>query len=433
MTAFVVTLALFGQNPTGIAIAAVCVLALNGSRGLYRSRLAPSTVDDAPALIGGVLVVGSFIYMLSQNGTATIPQLGGEYGRSWWVAVAAAAGAIVIVRAVGCWLLRFVRRTGIVSHRTLIVGAGLVGAEIAETLSSYPEYGLTPVAFHDPEPLRGVKRHLPVFSSTSLGRSIQQTGATVVVIGYSSLPDSQLVEYLQRYHRERAEFFLVPRLYELDWGAPAEVERLRSISLRRLRRAAHRTIAWKVKLILDRLLAAILLLALSPLLLAIAIAIRITMGGPVIFRQVRVSIDGQEFQMLKFRSLPNASTETADTEWAGESTRGPTRLGALLRASSLDELPQLVNILRGEMSFVGPRPERPHFVGEFATLNRRYHHRHRVPSGLTGLSQVSGLRGDTSIAERVRFDNTYVESWSLMGDLRIVMRTLRELLPRSVK
>ena len=172
---------------------------------------------------------------------------------------------------------------------------------------------------------------------------------------------------------------------------------------------------------------------LSPLLLAIATAIRLTMGPPVIFRQERVSIDGRRFPMLKFRSLPNAPNETTDTEWAAEMTRRPTKLGRFMRSSSIDELPQLINILKGEMSFVGPRPERPHFVGEFATRDRRYHYRHRVPAGLTGLSQVSGLRGDTSVTERVRFDNTYVENWSLMGDLRIILRTIWEVFPTLKK
>jgi exopolysaccharide biosynthesis polyprenyl glycosylphosphotransferase len=390
-------------------------------------------MHDAPALLGGVLVVGSLVYMLSGDGTATVSQLGAGYGRQWWAAIAAAGVATVVLRGVGYWLLRAVRRSGMVKHRTLIVGAGLVGAEIAEVLLTYPEYGLLPVAFHDPEPLRSVNRELPVYTTTSLGQSIRLSGATIVVVGYSTLPDSQLVEYLQQYHRERAEFFLVPRLYELDLGTPAEVEHIRSLSLRRLRRAAHRTVAWDIKLVLDRVIAALALIVLSPLMLAIAIAIRLTMGSPVIFRQERVGIDGARFQILKFRTLPTAPTETADTEWAAETTRRPTPVGDLLRNTSLDELPQLANILKGEMSFVGPRPERPHFVGEFANRDRRYNYRHRVPCGLTGLSQVSGLRGDTSISERARFDNTYVESWSLMGDFKIIMRTLREVFPRARK
>ena len=255
LAVILVTLTLFGQSPIASATVASAVLAVNGSRGLYRSRLAPSAVADAPALLGGVLVVGSLIYMLSENGTATLPQLGEDYGRGWWAAIAAAGVALVLVRGGSYLFLRWIRRTGIVGHRTLIVGAGLVGSEIVVTSSSYPEYGLKPVAFHDPEPLRRVKQNLPILTTTSLGQSIRLSGATIVVIGYSSLPDSKLVEYLQRYHREGAEFFLVPRLYELDLGRPSEVEQVRSLSLRRLRRAAHRTIAWKVKLIMDRLVA----------------------------------------------------------------------------------------------------------------------------------------------------------------------------------
>ncbi|MFW2380193.1 MAG: exopolysaccharide biosynthesis polyprenyl glycosylphosphotransferase [Acidimicrobiales bacterium] len=432
VSAVIITLTLLDQSPIRTLAVALGVLALNGSRGLYRSRLAPSAAHDTPGLLGAVFIAGSLVYMLSQSGTATLPLLGGGYGRDWWGAIGLTGVALVLVRAFGYWLLRMVRRSGMVRHRTLIVGAGLVGVEVAQVLANYPEYGLTPVAFHDPEPLPGVERDLPVLTSTSLGQSIRLSDASIVVIGYSSLPDSQLVEYLQRYHREQAEFFLVPRLYELDLGNPGEVEHVRSLSLRRLRRAAHRTLQWRIKLVLDRVVAAIMLLLLSPILLGIAVAIRVTMGAPVIFRQERVGINGERFEMLKFRSLPHAPEQAANTEWAAETTRRPTRLGRALRATSFDELPQLVNILKGEMSFVGPRPERPYFVGEFATRDRRYNYRHRVPSGLTGLSQVSGLRGDTSITERARFDNSYVESWSLMGDFKILMRTVRELFP-SVK
>lgn len=429
--AVALTLAAFDQALAGVVVTAIGVLALNGGRGLYRPRLTPSAVDDVPALVGGLLVVASLVYMLSGNGTATIGLLGDGYGRGWWTATAAAALGMIVTRALGYRLLRLVRKSKLISHRTLIVGAGVVGAQVADTLAEFPEYGLTPVAFHDPEPLWGVDRTLPVLRSTSLGQSIQRTRATIVVVCYSSLADSQLVEYLLRYHREEAEFFFVPRLFELDAGRASDVDRLRSLPLRRLRRAAHRTFSWKVKLVLDRLAAAAMLIVLSPVLLGIALAIRTTMGSPIIFRQERVGIDGRPFEILKFRSLPNATDQQANTEWAAESNRKPSRLGAFLRASSLDELPQLLNILRGDMSFVGPRPERPHFVGEFANTHRRYNFRHRVPSGLTGLSQVSGLRGDTSIEERVRFDNTYVESWSLTGDLRILLRTLREVLPGS--
>jgi lipopolysaccharide/colanic/teichoic acid biosynthesis glycosyltransferase len=196
------------------------------------------------------------------------------------------------------------------------------------------------------------------------------------------------------------------------WGTP----------LMRLRRAPLRTVMWRIKRVVDIVVAALALLILAPCLAAIAGLVRWRMGSPVLFRQRRVGIDNEEFTILKFRSLPNASDEVTDTDWAAEHRR-PGRLGAFLRATSLDELPQLWNVLVGDMSLVGPRPEREHFVREFAGLFDSYDHRHRVHAGLTGLAQVHGLRGDTSIDERARFDNAYVERWTLGTDIKIMLRT----------
>jgi exopolysaccharide biosynthesis polyprenyl glycosylphosphotransferase len=198
------------------------------------------------------------------------------------------------------------------------------------------------------------------------------------------------------------------------WGLP----------LVRLRRAARRSRGWEVKRLFDIVVAALALLALAPLFAVVAALVRREGGPGVLFRQERVSVDGTHFELLKFRSLkPVDETESA-THWniAHDDRLGP--VGRFLRKTSIDELPQLINILRGEMSLVGPRPERPHFVHQFTEAHPRYVARHRVPSGLTGWAQVHGLRGDTSIADRARFDNFYIENWSLWLDLKIILRTV---------
>jgi lipopolysaccharide/colanic/teichoic acid biosynthesis glycosyltransferase len=144
----------------------------------------------------------------------------------------------------------------------------------------------------------------------------------------------------------------------------------------------------------------------------------------VIFRQQRVGCDGLHFALLKFRSMRPVNDAESQTQWNIATDRRLGPVGRILRKTSLDELPQLVNILRGDMSLVGPRPERPHFVQEFGDLYQGYAARHRVPSGLTGWSQVNGLRGDTSIHDRAKFDNFYIENWSLWLDLKILLRTI---------
>jgi len=148
----------------------------------------------------------------------------------------------------------------------------------------------------------------------------------------------------------------------------------------------------------------------------------------VIFRQPRVGRHGVVFDCLKLRSLRPADELESATNWSVASDLRVSRVGRFLRRTSIDELPQLWNIIRGDMTLVGPRPERPHFVDKFSSEYDRYAHRHRVQAGLTGLAQVSGLRGDTSIADRARYDNYYIEHWSLWLDVKILIRTFAEVL-----
>jgi lipopolysaccharide/colanic/teichoic acid biosynthesis glycosyltransferase len=164
------------------------------------------------------------------------------------------------------------------------------------------------------------------------------------------------------------------------------------------------------------------------MLLVAAFAVRLESGPGVIFRQVRVGRDGKQFELLKFRSMRPADDQESQTKWcvAADDRIGP--VGRFLRCTSIDELPQLWNIIRGDMTLVGPRPERPHFVELFSAQYDCYAQRHRVQAGLTGFAQVSGLRGDTSIADRARHDNFYIENWSLWLDIKIILRTFREVL-----
>jgi lipopolysaccharide/colanic/teichoic acid biosynthesis glycosyltransferase len=148
----------------------------------------------------------------------------------------------------------------------------------------------------------------------------------------------------------------------------------------------------------------------------------------VLFRQERVTRDGEPFTILKFRSLTPDDEGESRRRWNIDTDDRVGRVGRLLRNSSLDELPQLVNVLTGSMSLVGPRPERPHFVNTFGRVYRGYPDRHRVPAGITGWAQIHGLRGDTSIEDRVRFDNYYIEHWSLGLDLKIMLRTLGSMI-----
>jgi lipopolysaccharide/colanic/teichoic acid biosynthesis glycosyltransferase len=189
----------------------------------------------------------------------------------------------------------------------------------------------------------------------------------------------------------------------------------------------------RAKSIFDCAAAALLLLVLAPLLLLLASLVALSLGRPILYRQVRVGQFGREFTMLKFRtmreadeSLESCSAELGVDEGPGgiEGTDRRSVIGRWLRRTSLDELPQLWNVLRGEMSLVGPRPERPEYVSFFAEEIFGYRERHRLKTGITGLAQVSGLYGHTSISERAAYDNAYIDNFSLLLDLRILMRTV---------
>jgi lipopolysaccharide/colanic/teichoic acid biosynthesis glycosyltransferase len=186
-----------------------------------------------------------------------------------------------------------------------------------------------------------------------------------------------------------------------------------------------------VKRVIDIALAGAALVVAAPIMAVIAVAVCLSSPGPVLFRQQRIGERGRPVAVLKFRTMRVNSD--ADVRWSVARDTRVTRVGRLLRMTGLDELPQLVNILRGDMSLVGPRPERPHFFEQFAAAVPGYEDRVRVPPGLTGWAQVNGLRGDTSIEDRARFDNHYIEHWSLGRDLLIIGRTIGAVARRTVR
>jgi exopolysaccharide biosynthesis polyprenyl glycosylphosphotransferase len=328
---------------------------------------------------------------------------------------------------------------------TLIVGAGVIGEHLVKRLTSDRGYGLRPVGFLDSDPMPkadyGSGAAVPVLGTPDdLAEAIQQTGARRVILAFSSEPDHILVEKVRECERLGVAVSLVPRMFEAI-NDRAILDHVGGLPLISLRPTNPRGWQFAIKHALDRSFAFVALVALAPVMAVIALAVRLESPGPALFRQRRVGRDGHEFTMLKFRTMRGdpAIEGEADAGWAAE-IRGDlqspatapvdrtTRVGRFLRAASLDELPQLLNVLRGEMSFVGPRPERIRYAHDFERMVQRYTDRHRVKSGITGWAQVNGLRGQTSIADRVEWDNYYIRNWSLALDLKIVMLTVAEVL-----
>jgi exopolysaccharide biosynthesis polyprenyl glycosylphosphotransferase len=332
---------------------------------------------------------------------------------------------VVLFRTLGYAAVRRLRRRGVVAHRTLIVGAGRVGNQVADILLAHPEYGLHPVAFVDADPCPpDTSSRLPVLNAAEgLEQLIRRLDVSQVVVAFCSLKESQMVTLIRTCDRHKCELFVVPRLFELHQVAH-DMETVWGLPLVRLRRATYRSPAWRVKRIVDLVFSGAALVFLAPVLAGVAAVVRLDGGPGIIFRQERVGVDGRHFQVMKFRTLRPADDAESAMNWNVALDSRLSGVGRFLRKTSLDELPQLVNVLRGDMSLVGPRPERPYFVDQFRTAYSSYEARHRVPSGLTGWAQVHGLRGDTSISDRARFDNYYIENWSLWLDVKIIARTL---------
>ncbi len=391
---------------------------------LYRSRLSMSLLDDLPTLLGRWLAAVAITALVQSAFT----QLRWDLDLVKWNVVAAAGVTLVLLvifRAISYEVVRQLRRKRRVMHRTLVLGAGRVGAQVSEILLDHPEYGLHPIGFLDSDPWLGPKElPLPILGGTDgLFHVLIDHDVNNVVVAFGSMRESALVDVIRTCDRLDTEIFMVPRLFELH-QVGHEMDAVWGMPLVRLRRAARRSRGWRVKRVFDIAVSALALVILSPILLIAAIAVRLEGGPGIIFRQERVGVDGRRFQVMKFRSLKPVDETESQTNWniALDDRLGP--VGKFLRKSSIDELPQLINILKGEMSLVGPRPERPHFVDQFCEAYPRYVARHRVPSGLTGWAQVHGLRGDTSIADRARFDNYYIENWSLWLDVKIMLRTV---------
>jgi exopolysaccharide biosynthesis polyprenyl glycosylphosphotransferase len=399
----------------------VLILALFHNAGLYRPRLSLSVLDDAPAIAGRALAAGAVAIVIGGLDD-------GRVGTTRLLTCVTFGAFALVTRAIAYSAIRFARRHHRLQQRTLLLGGGAVAGQLAENLLKHPEYGLTPVGLLDDDPLLDEEeRPVPVLGGyADLNRVLREQAVEIAIVTYGSLREPFMVPILRACDRLVCEIFFVPRLYEIH-AVTRDTEVLWGMPLVRLRRAPFRTRAWTAKRATDILLSAVVLVVVAPVLLVCAVLSRWETGC-VLFRQTRVGLDGKPFTLLKFCSMRPTGEEEAATQWSiGEDKRvGP--IGRFLRHTSLDELPQLCNVLRGDMSLVGPRPERPHFVDEFNRQFPWYMARHRVPVGLTGWAQVHGLRGDTSIADRALFDNFYIENWSLWGDIKVLFRTAGQVL-----
>jgi len=408
------------QVHSTLAMAILATLLLNGG-GRYRARLHLSVLDELPTiltrLMTAVAAVCAIILYLHQKAQVL----------TFFETACQAIALVVVGRVVTTRLIAISRRRGLTEHRTVLIGGGSVAAELARVLAEHREYGLTVEGFVDDcnECLAGAV--LPRLGRLrDLDKVVMSTGVDTLLVADGSFEERALMDAVRTGACQKTELLVVPRLHYFH-TLTGMADHIGSIPIMRIRNPNLHGPARLIKRAFDILVASISLVLLSPVLAAAALAVRIEGGPGVIFRQVRVGRDGKLFELLKFRSMRPADEHESQTKWsvATDDRVGP--VGRFLRCTSIDELPQLWNILKGDMTLVGPRPERPHFVEQFSSQFDRYADRHRVQVGLTGFAQVSGLRGDTSIADRARYDNFYIENWSLWLDIKIILRTFREV------
>ena len=405
-----------------ILAAALTALAVFPAAGLYRPQRGASLVEDIRALASGwltLLAIGVFVAFVTKTGDV--------YSRAW-VALWVAAGFLLqtAMRLTLRLALRFLRRRGYNLRHICIVGAGDLGREVVLRLRRAPWTGLHLLGFYDdaPELAASTVDGVPVLGTIDRLRGDLDRGEIDQVWIALPLRDEErirrLVTALRAYP---VQVRYVPDIFgfELLRHSFAEVAGMPVIGLTDTpMEGAQRMF----KAIEDYTLGGIALLLLSPLLLAIAVGIKLGTPGPVFYRQQRVTWVGRHFTMLKFRSMRVGAEQTSGPVWAQEGDPRTTRLGALLRRFSLDELPQLINVLRGEMSLVGPRPERPEFVARFRQEIPGYMQKHMVKAGITGWAQVNDLRGSSDLAKRIQYDLYYIDNWSLWFDLRILALTV---------
>jgi Undecaprenyl-phosphate glucose phosphotransferase len=341
-------------------------------------------------------------------------------------------GASALILLVEVVLLRRIFRT-IVKHsgeqrervRIIVIGADRFAQQISEKLKSSAVSPCETVAFvRIPGQRVSVDEGVPVFELEQImSKNIKHMANDLVLAASPEmLPDvSSLIE--------RLKDLAIPIRFCLDFGSSVKVMerfyRIGGTHMLDVQIAPSETISYVILKRCFDIAFSVFALAVAGIPMAlIALVIKLSSPGPVFFAQSRVGINGQIFQMLKFRTMKMAPVEESDTRWTTRTDSRCTAVGAFLRKSSLDELPQFINVLCGDMSVVGPRPERPHFVEKFSDEIDAYNTRHHLKSGITGWAQVNGLRGDTDIAKRVELDIYYIQNWSLTFDLQIILMTV---------
>jgi exopolysaccharide biosynthesis polyprenyl glycosylphosphotransferase len=417
-----------------VSLATGVILTVFVFSGLYRGRRTVSRMDETYRIIthislGFVIAIASSSLLLGEDFIYSRQMV--AYG---WIfaVVGVSAGRFIHTGVVGA-----LRARGVAADRVLIVGAASTGKLVLDKIRRSPQLGYEVV---------GIVRHRPwnpdeevqemdgvpvVGMSRNLAEIVEQYQVDEIIIALSGVPHDEVLEMVFAVTNLPVAIRVYPETFRLLTSDVLSISDLNGLPTVSVRSIGLRPVDRFIKRVMDVTVSVAVLVLLSPLMLLIALLIKLTSPGPVFYSQERVGRDGRPFYLLKFRSMPVDAEAGSGPVFTTPGDPRPGKLGRFLRRYSLDELPQFINVLFGEMSVVGPRPERPFFVEQFRQVIPAYMARHHEKAGITGWAQVNGLRGDTSVEERTLYDLYYVENWSILFDLKIMVKTFFHIFRRD--
>ncbi|MBE7446534.1 MAG: undecaprenyl-phosphate glucose phosphotransferase [Planctomycetia bacterium] len=389
--------------------------------GLYRPRRVSTRfyeiVDIGKASTFATLILVSLTFLYRQYEFSRL-----TFFYFWLINIVLLSLTRILFRE----FLRFLRQKGYNQRYALIIGTEKLGQDLAKQLQKHPELGIQISGFltSDVNSIGNAIQRIKVLGEYSHVREfVTKMSIDIVFIALPFNAHNHLREVLDWIGDEMVSIMVLPDLFEFISlrGSVCEFEGMPLISLR-----DTPLYGWNIigKRLLDIIFASVVLVFTSPVIGIVALLIKTASHGPVFFKQERMGLDGKIFNMLKFRTMfINAEQETGPV-WTKMDDPRCTKIGKFLRRTSIDELPQFINVLRGDMSIVGPRPERPVFIKNFRNTIPKYMLRHKMKAGITGWAQVSGWRGNTSLEKRIEYDLYYIENWTLNFDLKIIWLTL---------
>ncbi len=413
---------LYPNYQVAVLIAALLTAMMFGRFGMYHSWRGKSRLFQLR-----VLTVSWASVLLALIVIAFMTKTSATFSRQWLVMWAITTWSFLLLfRLALAQILRMMRRKGWNQRRIVIVGAGNLGRDVAKRIREATWTGLEIVAFIDDDAQLCGKRIDGIEVKCGIPELCAVIETEDIDEVWLALPfpaEQRIKEILHDLRHSTLTIRFVPDIFgfRLINHSVAEIAGLPILNLTE---SPMQGLNRFIKALEDKILASIFLIIASPVMIFCAIGVKLSSPGPIFYRQERVSWNGTPFQMLKFRSMPVDAEEKSGAVWAKAGEKRATRFGAFLRRTSLDELPQFINVLKGDMSIVGPRPERPVFVEKFKDEIPLYMQKHLVKAGITGWAQVNGWRGDTDLRKRIEYDLYYIEHWSLWFDLKIIILTL---------